>query len=300
MRRRDLGLLGIGIVAVSFSSVLVRIAGNEDAPAFAIAFYRCAFASVILVPLAWARHRDEVRSLTRRQWGLALLSGLVLSGHLATWIPSISLTTVAASAVLVQTQPVWVALFGRFVGEWTSRLGVAGIGVAIAGTLVISGGGFEAGPRAAAGDLLAIAGALFGAIYVLLGRNLRPSVSLVTYTGIVYTTSAVALAGAMLATRTPFTGFSPKVWGLFVLITLGPQFGGHTVFNYLLGHLRASIVSVALLAEPVGAAILALVLLGEVPAASTLVGGAIVLVGVFVAIRAEAARMPDVLVQPVD
>lgn len=300
MRRRDLGLLGLGIVAVSFSSVLVRIAGNEDAPAFAIAFYRCAFASAILVPLAWVRHRDELRSLTTRQWRLALLSGLVLGGHFATWIPSISLTTVAASAVLVQTQPIWVALFGRFVGERPTRLGIAGIGVAIAGTLVISGGGFQAGSRAAAGDLLAIAGALFGAIYVLLGRNLRPSISLVTYTGVVYTTSALALAGVMLATRTPFTGFSPEVWGLFLLITLGPQFGGHTVFNYLLGHLRASIVSVALLAEPVGAAILALVILGEVPPVSTLVGGAIVLAGVFVAIRAEAARMPDVLAQPVD
>jgi drug/metabolite transporter (DMT)-like permease len=300
VRRRDLGLLGLGIVAVSFSSILVRAAGNDDAPAFAIAFYRCAFAAAILVPLAWARHRDEVVALTRRQWGLALLSGLVLSGHFATWIPSISLTTVAASAVLVQTQPVWVALFGRFVGERTSRLGIVGIGVAIAGTLVISGGGFEAGSRAAAGDLLAIAGALFGAVYVLLGRNLRPSISLVTYTGIVYTTSAVALAGVMVVTSTPFTGFSPKVWGLFLLITLGPQFGGHTVFNYLLGHLRASVVSVALLAEPVGAAILALLLLDEVPPVSTVVGGAIVLVGVFIAIRAEASRRPEVLVQPVD
>jgi drug/metabolite transporter (DMT)-like permease len=300
VRRRDLGLLGLGIVAVSFSSILVRAAGNDDAPVFAIAFYRCAFAGAILVPLAWARHRDEVVALTRRQWGLALLSGLVLSGHFATWIPSISLTTVAASAVLVQTQPVWVALFGRFVGERTSRLGIVGIGVAIAGTLVISGGGFEAGSRAAAGDLLAIAGALFGAVYVLLGRNLRPSISLVTYTGIVYTTSAVALAGVMVVTSTPFTGFSPKVWGLFLLITLGPQFGGHTVFNYLLGHLRASVVSVALLAEPVGAAILALLLLDEVPPVSTVVGGAIVLVGVFIAIRAEASRRPEVLVQPVD
>lgn len=300
MQRRHLVLLALGIVAVSFSSVLVRIAGNDDAPAFAIAFYRCAFASLVLVPLAWLRHRAEVRSLSPAQWRLALLSGLVLGAHFATWIPSISLTTVAASAVLVQTQPIWVALFGRFVGERPTRLGLVGIAIALAGTLVISGGGFQAGSRAAAGDLLAIAGALFAAIYVLVGRNLRRSISLVTYTGIVYTTSAIALAGVMLVSRTPFTGFSPKVWGLFALITLGPQFGGHTVFNYLLGHVRASIVSVSLLAEPVGAAVLALLMLGEVPPASTLAGGAVVLAGVFVALRAEAARMPDVLAQPVE
>jgi len=114
-----------------------------------------------------------------------------------------------------------------------------------------------------------------------------------SYTGVVYSVSAVVLAGVMLVAGTPFTGFEPKVWLLFALITAGPQFGGHTVFNYLLEHLRASVVAVALLAEPVGATILAFAILGETPGVLTLVGGAIVLAGVYLAIRAEAAVTVD-------
>ena len=283
----------LGVVSVSFSSVLVRLAGDADAPPFAIAFYRCAFAAAILLPIALVRHRDELRALSRRRWLLLLASGVALAAHFATWIPSITLTTIAASAVLVQTTPIWVALFGRFLGERPARGTLLGVGVALVGTLVISGGGFEGGTRAIAGDLLAVAGAIFAAVYVLLGRSLRQGISVTSYTGVVYSVSAIALAGVMLVAGTPFTGFEPKVWLLFALITAGPQFGGHTVFNYLLEHLRASVVAVALLAEPVGATILAFAILGETPGVLTLVGGAIVLAGVYLAIRAEAAVTVD-------
>lgn len=286
----------LGVTAVSFSAVMVRLA---DAPAFAVAFYRCAFAAVILVPIGLLRHRDEYRRLTPARWRLAMLSGLALAGHFATWIPSISLTTVAASVVLVQTQPIWVALFGRFVGERPSRRALGGMGVALLGTLLITGGGFEGGSRALLGDLLALAGAMFAATYVLLGRSLRQEVSLVTYTSIVYTVSGLVLAAAMVASGTPFGGYSARVWLLFALITAGPQLLGHTVFNYLLGHVRASVVAVALLAEPVGATLLALLLLGEVPGPLTIAGGAVVLVGVYIAVAAEGARAPELL-EPVE
>jgi len=289
-------LLAFGVLAVSFSAVLVRLAGDADAPAFAIAFYRCAFSAAILAPLALVLHRDELRSLSRRRWLLLLGSGVALAAHFATWIPSVNLTTIAASAVLVQTMPVWVALLGRLLGERTTRGAWIGVVVALVGTLVISGGGFEGGGRAIAGDLLAVAGAIFAAAYVLLGRSLRQEISVTTYTGVVYSISAVVLAGVMLVAGTPFTGFEPKVWLLFLAITAGPQLGGHTVFNYLLEHLRAQVVAVALLAEPVGATILAYVILRETPGVLTLVGGVVVLVGVYLAIRAEAA----VAVPPVE
>lgn len=289
MTRRHLALLVLGVVAVSTSSVMVRLAGDADAPPLAIAFYRCAFAAVILLPIALGRHHAHLRALPRDRWLLLLGSGLALAAHFGTWIPSISLTTIAASAVLVQTTPVWVALFGRFVGERPTRGALLGVGVALAGTLVISGGGFEGGSRAIAGDLLAVAGAVFAAVYVLLGRSLRQELSLTAYTGVVYSVAAVALAGVMVVAGTPFAGFTAEVWALFALITLGPQLGGHTVFNYLLEHLRASVVAVALLAEPVGATILAFVILDESPGVLTLVGGAIVLVGVYLAIRAETS-----------
>lgn len=292
MQRRHIVWLVVGVTAVSFSAVLVRLA---DAPAIGIAFYRVFLASVILVPLGLIRHRDEYRRLDRRAWRLALLAGVFLAAHFATWISSLSYTTVAAAAVLVQTMPIWVALFGGFIGERTSRRAWLGIGIGLAGTLVISSGGLAAGGTALFGDALALAGALFAAIYVLLGRSLRPQISVVTYTSIVYGTAAAVLAVVMVGTGTPFFGYPPETWLMFGLITAGPQFLGHTTFNYLLEHVRASVVAIALLAEPVGATLLAYLILGEVPGLVTVVGGAIVLVGVFVAIRAEAAAMPQVL-----
>lgn len=290
MDRRDVALLLVGVTAVSFSAVLVR---EADAPSFAVAFYRCAMASVILVPLGLLRHRDEYRRLTSRQWRLAVGSGVVLAAHFATWISSLSFTTVAASAVLVQTLPLWVAAFGRFVGERPTRRALTGMAIAVVGTAIIAGGGFRGGSRAVLGDLLALAGAIFAAIYVLLGRSLRQQLSLVTYSSIVYAAAACVLGVVMLVSGTAFLGYPSKTWLMFVLITAGPQFLGHTTFNYLLGHVRASIVAVALLAEPVGATILAWVILGEPPGAATVIGGAVVLIGVYVAIAAES-RAVDV------
>jgi drug/metabolite transporter (DMT)-like permease len=290
MSRRHLALLTVGVIAVSFSSVLVRLA---DAPALAVAFYRCFMAAVVLLPLAFVRHRDELRGLDRRQWRIALLSGLFLGAHFATWIPSLSYTTVAASNVLVTTQPIWVAIFGRFMGERVARRAYLGIGVALVGTLIISGGDLGGGGRAAFGDLLALTGAIFAALYILSGRTLRQEISLVTYTGVVYMTAAIALSLAMLVSGTAFLGYEAKVWLLFVLITIGPQFLGHTVFNYLLGHVPASAVAIGVMAEPVGASLLAYAVLSEVPTVATVVGGALILAGVAQALVSGGARSSE-------
>jgi len=274
----------IGVTATSFSAVLVRLA---DAPAFAIAFYRCAMAAAVLLPFALSRRGQELRSLSRTQVGLAVLAGAFLAAHFATWIPSLSYTSVAASSVLVTTQPLWVAVFGRVVGERVSRRALVGIAVAFGGTLVISGGDLGGGGRALAGDGLAIAGAICAAAYVLSGRNLRRDLSLVSYVAIVYTTAAALLALAMVGSRTHFAGYEPKVWLLFLAITAGPQLMGHTVFNYLLGHLEAGVVAVAIMAEPVGATLLALVILGETPPVAAVAGGGLILAGVYLAIASQ-------------
>jgi len=295
--RRHLLLLVVGVTAVSFSAVFVRLA---DAPALTIAFYRCLFASVVLVPLALARHRDALRSLTSQQRRLLVWSGLALAAHFATWISSLSYTSVAAAAVLVQTMPIWVALLGPLFGEATPRGAWPGIVVALIGTIIIGSGGFGGGGHALLGDALAVTGALLAAIYVLLGRKARKTLAVTPYTAVVYAVAGVCLGIAMAVTRTPFTGFPPETWLLFGAITIGPQFLGHTLFNYLLGHVRASVVSIALLGEPVGSTILAWVFLGEVPAAATLVGGAVILVGIFLAIRAESAAGAEVAAAPLE
>jgi drug/metabolite transporter (DMT)-like permease len=299
MQRRHIVWLVIGVTAVSTSAVLIRAADNLDVPALAIALYRCALAGVILVPLAWLRHRDELRALPRRRRFLLFASGAALGLHFATWISSLSYTSIAAAAVLVQTMPIWVALAGPLVGERTSRRGWAGIGVASIGALVIAADGSSTvGTNPLLGDVLAVAGAVFAAIYVLIGRNVRQDLSLVSYTASVYAVAALLLAAAMIATGTPFLGYPPEAWALFAAMTAGPQFLGHTVFNHLLEHLRASVVSVALLAEPIGATLLAYLIFGERAGPQVVVGGAIVLVGVAVTVMAEAAARPEVLAMP--
>jgi drug/metabolite transporter (DMT)-like permease len=296
-RRRVAVLLVVGVTAVSCSAVLVRLA---DAPGLAVAFYRCAFASLVLVPWALVRYRGTLAALSHRRRLLVGASGLALAAHFATWIPSIGLTSVAASVVLVQTVPVWVVILGPAFGERATRGALAGILIALAGTALIVVDDLGGGTDVLLGDLLALAGAFFAAIYVLLGRRLRPVLPLVPYTAGVYGIAAVALAVAMVVGRVPFAGYSADQWLLFVAMTLGPQFLGHTTFNLLLGHVRATVVAVALLAEPVGATLLAWVILAERPPASAVVGGAIVLAGVYLAIRAESRLAPEVAVAPVE
>jgi drug/metabolite transporter (DMT)-like permease len=299
VRRRHAGLLVLGVVAVSFSAVLVRIAGDEQTPPLAIAFYRCAFAAAVLVPLAALGHRSELRALTPRQRRLMLASGVFLAAHFATWIPSLSFTSVAASSVLVTTQPLWVALFGRAIGERPPPRAFVGIGIALAGTILIAGADLGGSGRALIGDALAVAGAICGAAYVLVGRSVRQQVSLVPYTAVAYGSAAAVLAAVLALAGIPFAGYEPRIWLVFALITIGPQFLGHTVFNYLLGHLRASVVAVAIMAEPVGATLLAFAIRGEVPGAAAVAGGILILAGVYVAI-ATSQRGDELLETPVD
>jgi len=296
MRRRHIVWLIVGVTAVSTSAILIRAADDQGVSSLAIAFFRCALASAVLVPLALARHRAALGALSRSRRWLLVAGGLALALHFVTWISSLSYTSVAASTVLVQTMPIWVALAGPLTGERTSRRGWLGIAVAIAGSIVIAtASGTGGGSNPLLGDALATAGAVFAAIYVLIGRHVRPELSLVPYSASVYAVAALSLALAMLATGTPFAPYSTEVWALFLAMTIGPQFLGHTVINHLLGELRASIVSVALLAEAVGATILAFVVFGERPGIRVVVGGAIVLSGVAITVLAEAGRRADVI-----
>jgi len=296
MQRRHIVWLVVAVSAVSTSAVLIRAADDLGVPALAIAFYRCALASAVLLPLLWFRHRDELRSLSRTSRWLLLGSGLALGAHFAAWVSSLSYTSIAASSVLVQTMPIWVALAGPLIGEHTSARGWVGIMIALAGTAVIaaaSTGGELTNP--VLGDALAIAGAIFAATYVVIGRKVRQELSLVGYAGSVYAIAALALGAAMVVSGTPFVGFPAEAWLLFAAMTAGPQFLGHTVFNHLLGEVKASVVSVALLAEPVGATLLGLLVFQERPGPQVVVGAAIVLAGVAVTVFAESTARPEVL-----
>ena len=289
-------LLALAVVAVSFSAIFIRVA---DAPALTIAFYRTAMAASVALPMAAVRHRKELRGLSRRQVAIAAASGGLLALHFATWITSLSFTSVAASVVLVTTSPIFVAAGGRALfGDRVGPAVLAGIALGLAGAVIVSGGDFTVSARAAGGDLLALAGAVAAAGYFLAGQRLRAEISLLTYVGVAYTTCTALLLPAVLLSRAPLTGFSGKTWAMFLLLAAVSQGVGHTVFNYLLRDVPATLVAITIMGEPVGSTLLALAFFGEVPPWTAVLGGVLILVGIYVATvgagrsrRARTSRM---------
>ena len=282
--------LGVAVVAVSTSAILVRYSA---APSLVKAFYRVLFTTLLLLPFAVVRHRDAFARLTRRDWLVAGGGGVALALHFASWFASLELTSVAASVTIVQCQVLFVAAGAAlFLAERINRRTVAGMLLALAGIVVLSvgdAGGVVAGSAPLVGDALAVAGAAFSAGYVLVGRVLRQRIALIPYVVVVYSACALVLLVLVVADGASLTNYPPREWLLFLGMAVGPGVFGHTVLNWALGHLESSVVSASLLGEPVGSALLALVLLGEVPTAATVVGGVVILIGIMVVARSRAA-----------
>lgn len=281
-QRQALVGLVVAIIAISTGAILVRL---SNAPSSVAAFYRVLFTTLPLIPVAIWRYQSSFRALTRWQFGGAVLAGLALALHFAAWFESLEWTSVAASVTLVQSQPLFVALGAWLVlNEQLTRQVVTGIGIAIVGMVAISLGdlaGGAVGPNPLLGNSLALVGAVMMAGYVLAGRSLRQQIPLIPYVVVVYSVAAVGLFAVVLLGSEPLTGYPAREWLIFIGLAVGPGLFGHTVINWALGYLDSSLVSVSLLGEPVGAAILAVVLFTEIPTAATVFGGAVVLAGIY-------------------
>jgi drug/metabolite transporter (DMT)-like permease len=290
--------LGFAMVMVSSAAILISLARAQGVPALAIAALRMGAAAAVVGPLMLARCRGELGSLPASSILLAVGAGVLLALHFAFWISSLDSTTVMSSVVFVSTNPLFVAaasaLFLRErVGRWT----LVGIVVAIGGGVGVALSDFrQAGAESVRGDALALLGAVAASGYLLLGRLLRRRMSLLAYAGIAYTAAAVVLFAIVLATRTPLTGYPARGYLWVALLALGPQLMGHTAYNWALKYVSATVVTVALLSEPVGATLLAIPILSQVPSPASIAGGTLILAGIFVAAWAEAraARVPPV------
>ncbi|GAC1316156.1 MAG: DMT family transporter [Acidimicrobiales bacterium] len=280
--RTDGLLLVVAVAAVSTSAPLIREAA---APALAIAFWRNALASAVLVPASQRGRVRGRREVGRPAWLLAVGAGLLLGAHFAAWIPSLSYTTVSASVALVTTQPVWAALFAAARGERLGRVGWLGIALAIGGALLITGVDVSSSSRALFGDVLALAGGILAAAYVSVGHVARRRLSTTDYTAVCYSVAAVGLLAVCVAGRQPLTGFSARTWLCLVAITIGPQLLGHTVFNRVVHTVGPTVVSVSIVAEIVGAAILAAWWFGEAPPPATVPAAACIIAGVILVVR---------------
>ncbi len=272
----------MGVVAVSAAAVMIRLA---DAPALAVAFWRCALGVAFLLPLALLRGDRFPRG---KVLYAGIASGVALGAHFGFWISSLDYTSVAASVVLVSNTPVFVAILAYLIfGEKTAPLSFAGILVALGGTVVIAQDG-SVGSAAVFGNVLAILGALTFTVYVLVGRSQRSAaqpVGVLPYSIVLYASAAAALLPVALLSGDRVWGYGGETWFWLLAITLGPQIMGHTVFNWALRYVEASVISGTVLAEPVVAALLAWLVLSERPGAATLAGGAVVLAGIFLLLR---------------
>jgi len=273
------------VLAVSASAILIRLA---EAPAIAVAFWRCVLGAALLLPPALIRRERFPRG---RDLYVGVSSGVALGAHFGFWISSLDHTSVAASVVLVSTQPVFVAILAYLLfRERTSPLSFAGILAALAGTTVIAGDD-SVGSAALLGNALALVGAVTIAIYVLIGRSSRTGgIGVLPYSLVVYSSAALALLPVALLFEVRLWGYSGETWLWLWAITLGPQIMGHTVFNWALRYVEASVISGTILAEPVVSALLAWLILSEKPGGATVVGGAVVLSGLFLLLRGR--RLP--------
>lgn len=267
--------LVLAVLLVSVGAILVRLA---DAPPLAVSFYRMAIASLILWPFAWRDSRRSWPALRPHSLLLLAASGVALALHFATWIASLSHTSVAASVLLVNTAPLFAIVMSRvFLAERPPLVVQLAIPLALAGAALIALGERAASPASLLGNLLAVAGAVTLASYQVIGRGLRDALPLNAYLLAVWGTAVLTLAGLMAAFGTRFGSYSARTWLLFAALALVPTLGGHGLANRALRSLSAPTVGLFLLGEPVIASALALLVFGEVPGTATLAGGAVVL-----------------------
>ena len=276
-------VLTIGVISVSTAAVFIRLA---DAPSLVIAAYRLCLASLIIVPVAWARSGDELRRLSRQNILLALLSGAFLALHFALWIASLSYTSVATSVVLVTANPIFVALASYFLfHERLGKQAILGIAISLIGSVVIGYGNWRIGPSPLFGGILALLGALAMASYLLIGRRLRRSIGLLGYIALVYSSAAIFLLIATTALGYPLVGYSTTTYVMLALLAVVPQLIGHSSLNWSLRFVPATFITIAVLGEPVGATTLAFLILNEAPTLSEIGGGILILTGILIAFR---------------
>jgi drug/metabolite transporter (DMT)-like permease len=304
---KEIAALVLAVLAVSWASIFIRL---SSAPPLIISFYRLAIAALVLAPFAalqgvslreraggdqghwtWLRNPAAVWS--------TLGAGFLLAMHFASWIASLRLTSVASSVVLVTTMPVFAALLSaRLLGEGAGPASWAGIALSVAGSTLIAWGDYRGGPRslpadttrALLGDALALAGAIFGAAYLTIGRRMRSRAPLVGYLTVVYATGAVVIAAWAAARGDPFTGYAPHEYALFATIAIVPNLMGHSLLNWAVRRMRTYVVNVAALGEPVLATLYAAVLFHEIPGLPWGIGTALIVSGVLTVFLAERSR----------
>lgn len=272
----------IAVIAISFAAIFIRL---SDAHPVSIAFYRMFFSTVILLFFI-PRYLPDIKKLDRKDWFVLFTSGIFLAIHFASWISSLNYTSVASSVVLVTAHPLVVSwISGWHLNEKTGRKAYLAIIVALFGVFVMTYSDYSVSPTALFGDVLAIIGMFAVAAYIIRGREMRKKMSVVPYSFIVYGFSSIFLALFTLGSSASFQIYPLKEYILFLALALIPTMFGHTLYNWALKYVRARVVSVSLLGEPIGSSVLAFLILSETPPFLTIIGAGITLLGIYLSVK---------------
>lgn len=268
----------VGVISVAMSAIFVKMTSADSG---VTAFYRMLFSILIMSPVFFLKYTHEVKKLSKRDWGFTSIAGVFLAFHFILWFESLNYTSVASSTVLVTLQPLF-AFAGTyfFFKESLSLKTIVSALIAIGGSVLIAYGDFRISGQALFGDILALIACALITAYLLFGQDVRKRLSLVTYTFVVYGVSTITLFFYIIFTGESFGPYPAEEWMWFLLLALIPNLLGHTLFNWALKWVSTNVISIAILFEPVGAAILAYFILGELLSLSQIVGGTVVITGI--------------------
>lgn len=270
--------LAVGVLTVSTSAIFVKLA---EAPAGVVAFYRLLFSVLFLLPVFLYKYVGEIKQIKKRDWIFSILAGVFLAFHFILWFESLNYTSVASSTVLVTLQPLF-AFIGTYL-FFQEKLSMKAIGsgvIAILGSVIISWGDFQISGMALFGDILALMACALVTAYLLFGQDVRKRLSLVTYTFIVYGFSTITLFLYVLFTGDPLTGYPASDWGWFILLAIFPTLLGHSLFNWAVRYISTNVISMSILFEPIGAAVLAYFVLNELVTWTQFLGGLLIMLSV--------------------
>ncbi|NOZ13596.1 MAG: DMT family transporter [Acidobacteria bacterium] len=293
-------ILTTGVISISFSAIFIRFCPNV--PAISIALWRMIIASVVLIAIAAIR-KIRFTGIRKKEWIIACIGAMFLTLHFASWITSLKLTSVASSVALVTTNPIFVGIFSWLIlKEKQPKELIIGILLSVTGSIILAvGDGGLSGlaitdKNALIGDILALTGAVMGSGYLIAGSIIREKVDTFRYILMVYPLTAVFLFFITIIGQFPLTGFSRIAWLNLIFLALVSQLLGHTAFNWALKHLKASMVAVTILGEPIGAAILAWLFFRETISLSQGIGISLIFAAILISAKKGGKTTPEGIV----
>jgi drug/metabolite transporter (DMT)-like permease len=281
--------LFISVVSVSFAAIFI-VSVSESVHPLSIAFFRVFFTSLLIMPFVFLhkKTRRELLKIPRKTLLIMIGIGFILATHFAFWITSLDYTSVASSVILVTAHPVLVAPIAHFFfKEKLSLVNIFGISISLFGVAILVLGNYGLGSLTLEGNILAILGGAAAGLYILGGRKIRKTVSIGAYAFTVYSIGAAVLFIFCISFSAPISNVPLRDLGIIFLMAIVSGIFGHTFYNWSLKHVRASLASVVLLGEPLGSTLLAIALpwIQQIPSQYTIIGGAIILSGIYLTAR---------------